>query len=167
MPTPDLPPWTGTAGFDRTRIYRYSLTRTWAADGPRACFVLLNPSTADAHKNDPTIRRCQGYAVAWGAASLEIVNIFALRSTDPAGLRRVEDPIGPRNNGAIRRAIARADTVVAAWGNHGSYLDRSTTVRRLLRDTPAQCLGLTASGEPKHPLYLKSDAGLLAFPSDS
>lgn len=120
--------------------------------------MLLNPSTADATRNDPTVRRCIGYAMAWGFGELEVVNIFALRSTDPAGLRAVEDPVGPGNDRAIRRAVARADLTVAAWGNHGSHLSRSRRVRQLLSSTTNQvtALAVAQTGEPKHPLYLSA-----------
>ncbi|MEO1129171.1 MAG: DUF1643 domain-containing protein [Planctomycetota bacterium] len=148
----------GAATFDSTRVYRYSLLRVWNDDAPRCCFVALNPSTADAQSNDPTVRRCIGYAQDWGYGSLEVVNIFSLRSTDPAVLRTHPDPVGPGNDRAIRRAASRAALVVAAWGSHGTIGDRDARVLRLLRAvcTP-MALALTAAGQPRHPLYLRAD----------
>lgn len=148
-----------TASFDRSRRYRYSLLRVWDESLPRCCFCMLNPSTADATQNDPTIARCIAYAERWGFGSLEAINIFALRSTDPVGLYRETDPVGPGNDRAIRRAAARADLVVLAWGNHGRLGERSLRVRRLLAPicTPHH-FGLTKLDEPKHPLYLRADA---------
>src|SRR5262249_14212908 len=85
--------------------YRYSLTRRWGdAAEPRALFVMLNPSTADAEQDDPTIRRCIGFAKAWGMGSLEVVNLYALRATDPAALLSAPDPIGPKNDTMITSA---------------------------------------------------------------
>jgi hypothetical protein len=86
----------GRASYDRTRRYRYTLHRRLAGGAGRLCFCMLNPSTADARVDDPTVRRCVGYALAWGFAELECVNIFALRSTDPRALARADDPVGPR-----------------------------------------------------------------------
>ncbi|MEM9082869.1 MAG: DUF1643 domain-containing protein [Planctomycetota bacterium] len=145
------------ATFDRTRHYRYTLLRGWDDSLPRLAFVMLNPSTADATKLDPTCTRCFRYAQAWGFGTLEVVNIFALRSTDPKGLYLAEDPVGPGNDRAIARAARRADTVVAAWGNHASLADRSARVRLILSRSAGNRLHhlrMTSMGEPSHPLYL-------------
>ena len=156
----------GGASFSRDRVYRYSLTRVWDGAGPRLCFCLLNPSTADAERDDPTMRRCVAYARDWGYGSMEAVNIFALRSTDPAALRACADPVGPGNDRAIARAAGRCALVVAAWGAHGSLAGRSGRVERLLAraGAPVVCLGRTAAGEPRHPLYLRRDARPEAWP---
>lgn len=129
---------------------------------------MLNPSTADEHRNDPTVRRAIGYALDRGFGSIEVVNIFALRSTDPAGLKREldagGDPIGPRNNNAIRRGMDRSQVLVAAWGSHGQLLDRHRTVSAIISTHPrCVALGLTASGLPRHPLYLRGDAPFVRF----
>lgn len=154
----------GWATFDETRTYRYTLHRRWSGAGRRVCFCLLNPSTADEFTLDPTLTRCLGYARRWGFAAMEVVNIFALRSTDPAGLRAHDDPIGPANDRAIRRAARRADLVVAGWGAHGEYLGRGGAVGELLAELCAPvCLGVTAAGHPKHPLYLRADLEPVAY----
>ncbi len=151
--------WTrGGAWQDPGESYRYALWRRWDLARPRVCFVLLNPSTAGAAQDDPTIRRCLGFARRWGFGSLEVVNLFAWRSTDPAALRLVPDPIGPRNDRAIRRSAARARTVVVGWGEAGGLLGRDRDVTRLLSGRPLLCLGVTRRGRPRHPLYLRSDA---------
>ncbi|MCL4221863.1 MAG: DUF1643 domain-containing protein [Phycisphaerales bacterium] len=149
----------GRASFDRTRVYRYSLFRRWSP-GPRiACFCLLNPSTADARRNDPTVRRCIGYAMDWDFDALEVVNIFAFRSTDPAALAEHPDPVGPGNDRAIVRAVRRAELVVLGWGAHGRLLDRGRSVIRLISDhCQPYTLGLTLTGQPRHPLYLAKAA---------
>ncbi len=157
------------ASFSRCRRYRYTLVREWDTERDRICFCMLNPSTADEQQNDPTVRRAIGYALDRGYGSIEVVNAFALRSTDPAGLKRALDegldPVGARNDEAIRRAAARSKTVVAAWGTHATLLDRDRTVRSLLSDHP-ECvaLGLTADGLPRHPLYLRADAPFIPLP---
>lgn len=158
----------GWASFDDSGTYRYTLQRRWAAPGCGArcvCFCLLNPSTADARVLDPTLTRCLSFARAWGFGAMEVVNIFALRSTDPAGLRKTDDPVGPGNDRAIRRVVRRCDRVVVGWGNHGTHLRRSERVRSLLAEcgVNATCWGVTKTGEPKHPLYLRRDAPLMPF----
>ena len=145
-----------TATFSPCRTYRYSLTRVWDADLPRVAFIGLNPSTADETADDPTIRRCIGFARRWGFGSMVVVNCFALRSTYPKGLRRSSDPVGPGNDRAIIRVVRSVDRVVAAWGAHGGYLDRDTRVLAMLPDD-AMCLGVTLDGSPRHPLYLPSE----------
>lgn len=144
----------GLASFDATRKYRYALHRRWRAGPRRVCFCMLNPSTADARRNDPTVRRCIGYAMDWGFDALEVVNIFALRSTDPALLSIDPDPIGPRNTAAIERAARRSEFVVAAWGVHGAIGERGAFVLDRLHAVDVRCLGTTREGYPKHPLYL-------------
>lgn len=153
-------PWgLATATFDRTRRYRYRLSRVWDPRGLRVNFLMLNPSTADAFKLDPTVRRCIGFAEAWSAGSLEVSNAYAVRSTDPRGLRLVSDPVGPGNDEAIVAAARAADLVVVAWGVHATYLDRETEVLRLLADAGVDphVLRVTKGGHPGHPLYVPGD----------
>jgi len=119
---------------------------------------MLNPSTADERILDPTVRRCTGYAMAWGFGSIEIVNLFALRSTDPAELYRADDPVGPDNDLSILWCASSCTIAVAAWGTHGQHLDRGREVVEMLRGKVAlKYLRLTKSGEPNHPLYLPKD----------
>jgi hypothetical protein len=148
---------TGPVGatFSRRRRHRYALWRTWDVGG--LCnFVMLNPSTADETANDPTVARCVAGARRWGFGGVVVTNLFALRSTDPAGLRGVRDPVGPGNDAFIAAAARRARLVVCAWGNRGTYLGRSRDVLALLADLGATpfCLAVTRHGEPAHPLYL-------------
>lgn len=155
---------TGTAVFSADRTHRYRLSRVWGTSSHGShgshdggvCFLMLNPSTADAFQLDPTVRRCRGYATAWGHHRLEVVNIFSLRSTDPAALYTHPDPSGgDTNDQAIVAAAAAADVVVAAWGNHGALNGRAATVRALLAGVcEPQALKITGAGEPSHPLYL-------------
>jgi len=148
-----------TATFDPTRVYRFRLTRTWDPGLPRVNFLMLNPSTADAHVLDPTVRRCVGFARAWGFGTLVVTNIFAFRATDPAVLARVDDPVGPGNDRAIIDAAVSADRVVAAWGTRGSHLARGEQVAGLLVDhgVAAMALRATRDRHPAHPLYLRGD----------
>jgi hypothetical protein len=141
----------GGATFSANGRYRYRLWRRWDRSRPVVVFVMLNPSTADADKDDPTIRRCIGFARAWGYGGIEVVNLFAYRATLPRSLRAVDDPVGPENGRHIRRAVARADLVVLAWGAHAR-------ASRLLSLPRARCLGLTRAGQPRHPLYLRREA---------
>lgn len=131
--------------------YRYWLTRRWS-EGPCVVFVGLNPSTADASVDDPTIRRCIAFAKAWGCGSLAMVNLFAFRATQPADMFAAADPIGPDNDTWIRTASASALGTVEAWGAHGGFLGRDVRVRELLQRR--HYLRLTKDGHPGHPLYL-------------
>lgn len=153
----------GSAVIDPTGRYRYSLVRAWDEGLPRACFCLLNPSTADGRHDDPTLRRCVGFARAWGFGSVEVVNAFALRATDPRMLARAEDPVGAGNDRAIVRAARRAGVVVAGWGNAGALGGRGDAVRRVLGGFDVMTLGVTKRGEPRHPLYVRRDAALVAL----
>lgn len=119
---------------------------------------MLNPSTADARRDDPTVRRCIGFARDWGYGGIEVVNIFALRATDPRELRSARDPIGPRNDAFILRAAA-GSPVVVAWGIHGALGDRGVLALKLFgARSRLLALGRTRSGAPRHPLYLRRDA---------
>lgn len=141
--------------------YRYLLTRVWDAAGPKALFVMLNPSTATEVQNDPTVERCERRARALGFGAFRVTNIFAFRATDPKVMRAEADPVGPDNDAAIGGSVADwgPDQVICAWGAHGGHLDRGAQVQALLRATglPLWHLGLTAAGQPKHPLYIGYD----------
>jgi hypothetical protein len=147
------------ARFSGDRRYRYALRRVWGHAEDLCNFLLLNPSSADEATHDPTSERCERRARRWGFGGLIVTNLFALRATDPAGLRRVADPIGPENDAAILEAARGAGLVLCGWGNHGAYLDRASAVRALLAGlgVTAYGLALTKRGEPAHPLYLEYD----------
>lgn len=152
----------GDAIFDRTGRYRYLLRRTWGP-GRRVAFVMLNPNAADGSTDDPTIRRCVRFARRWGFRSMDVVNLFAYRTRDPRILARVADPIGRDNDRHLRRASARADLVVCAWGATPLARRRAAAVGRLLGRRAARCLGRTKAGAPRHPLYLRRDERLVRF----
>ena len=118
--------------FDGRRRYRYRLWRVWDEAKPRVAFLMLNPSTADEEVLDPTVRRCLGYAQAWGFGSFEVGNIFALRSTDPRALRAAADPVGRANDAKLISIAARSDLVVCGWGAHGGLQGRDRAVLELL-----------------------------------
>ncbi len=135
--------------------YRYSLWREWNAALPTLLWIMLNPSTADhLGNNDPTIERCERRTRDWGYGRIEVVNLFALRSTDPAALRRDPDPVGPENDAAIRDLLTTADATLCAWGALGGRNGRAAAVLGLAASRPLTCLGLTKDGHPAHPLYL-------------
>ena len=140
------------AKFSPCRTWRYLLWRTWGDPDRRAMFVGLNPSTADETQDDPTVRRCLGFARAWGFGGLMMTNLFGLRSTDPRGLLAVDDPVGPGNDAAILAQARRCPLVVLAWGNHGRLDDRDQVLRRKL----ARVSGLrSTAGESDAPTARK------------
>lgn len=143
------------AVFSDDRVYRYRLSRTWA-DGSRATFIMLNPSTADETVDDPTIRRCIGFAKSWGLGGLDAVNLYALRATNPADLWTVDDPVGPENDHYLTEAAAGGGALVAAWGAHPKR-DRVQEVLAIPGFERLTCLRPTKRGHPSHPLYLPSN----------
>ena len=149
------------AELSKDGLYRYRLWRIWDTSLPSLLFVMLNPSTADAEQDDPTIRRCINYAKSWGYGKLTVGNLFALRSTDPTMLYQAPDPIGPENDRILQALHAEASMTLAAWGAHGEYLARGAAVRCVL--APLHCLALTAKGQPRHPLYLPKTLFPIAY----
>ena len=143
-----------TASFSRCRQYRYALWRTWDNTKPHVLFVGLNPSTADEKKNDPTITRCIDFAKRWGYGGVCVANLFAYRSTKPSGLKSAAQPVGKQNNRWLKKLAKEAGLVVAAWGNDGSFMNRSKEVINIL--PRLNCLNINRSGEPAHPLYQKA-----------
>ncbi len=152
-----------SANFSPCRTWRYTLHRSWADKplfGPisqgNVMFIGLNPSTADEVNNDPTVRRCIGYARAWGYGSLIMTNIFAFRATYPSDMKAAVDPVGPENDKWLIECASEAALVVAAWGNDGAYRSRSRQVVEMMDRARLQlmCLRITKVGEPEHPLYL-------------
>ena len=119
----------GSAVFSACGRWRYRLTRQWNS-GPQVVFIGLNPSTADAMLDDPTIRRCMDFARRWGFHGLTMINAFAFRSTDPRQLLATPDPIGPQNNRIIRNTCRNAPLIIAAWGNH-CPVERQTELQKL------------------------------------
>lgn len=144
------------AHFSEDLQYRYFLSRNWDDTLPAVTFIGLNPSTADATLDDPTIRRCVAFAKRWGGGAMWMVNLFAYRSTDPARLKTVVDPVGTENDKWIDFAVSQAKIVVAAWGNHGSLLARSTSIASR-HGSKLKALEITQAGMPKHPLYVRGD----------
>lgn len=159
---------TANATFSPCGRYRYTLRRDLAPlhAGPRrlVAWLMLNPSTADATLNDPTIRRCIGFSAAWGFTDLVVVNAYAWRSTDPKGLWSPEcnaagGPVGAGNNAAIVNACARAELVVCGWGRH-LRPDRREALAKLLAHANLRgkltALATNDNGSPAHPLRLPS-----------
>lgn len=146
------------AKFSSCRAYRYSLWRTWGPivnDSQVVVFIGLNPSTADETTDDPTIRRCIGFAKRWGYGGIVMTNLFAFRATDPKAMKAAAAPVGPMNDSVLIEEADKAGLVVAAWGTHGTHNRRAEAVRSFLKGL--HHLGLTKDGHPRHPLYLKGD----------
>lgn len=143
------------AVYSACEVYRYALTRAWGA-GPRLNVVMLNPSTADERRNDPTIERCERRARAGGFGAMRITNLFALRATDPRDLKAHSAPVGPDNDAVLTDVVRRSDMTLCGWGVHGTHMARGAQVIALLRGTgvPLHVLDLTRDGHPRHPLYM-------------
>ncbi len=144
--------------------YRWNLNRSWSEWGRHACVIMLNPSTADALVDDATIRALTRLLTPLGYGGVEVINLFALRSTDPAALMAADDPVGPMNDYNIIESLKRRPTVICAWGAHKFVVQskRGIEVLQLVKafNLVPQCFGTTKSGAPKHPLYLKTGTKL-------
>lgn len=155
--------------FSPCNRYRYRLTRRWNAGRPIAAFVMLNPSTADASEDDPTIRCCIRLAEREGFGGIRVVNLFAYRTPDRKELASVPDPVGPANDRHIRAAVRAADACILAWGGWLPDPVRANRVLALLKTakTPLKCIemiGPAGNRQPRHPLYLRRRATLVDFP---
>lgn len=153
------------AVFSPCRRWRYLLWRRWDEKRPVANFLMLNPSTADEVKLDPSCTRARLYAERWGYGALIVTNLFGWRATDPDDMKAAKDPVGAGNDGAILAAAREAQIVVCAWGNHGAHHGRSAKVLSQLRAAGLclHMLRMNGSGEPAHPLYLPSKLKASAF----
>lgn len=152
-----------SAEFSPCRTYRYRLIRRWA-EGPMLNVIGLNPSTADETQDDPTVRRCMGFAKAWGYSGLIMTNLCAFRATDPADLAKAGRPLGPRNDVTLYREAKAAGLVLAAWGAHPLAVAQGRwVVQDALSGVELRCLGLTKVGAPRHPLYVPASTPHVAF----
>lgn len=155
--------WGGTATLSGCDRYRYELTRRWDepfSGRPNLGWVMLNPSTADAEKDDPTIRRVIRFSRVLGFGGCTVVNLYALRATDPRELMAADDPVGPMNDLIAGFWIRHLSLVIAAWGAHKLARDREAWFFKQVRQagTEVRCLGVTKNGYPRHPLYVRKDA---------
>lgn len=143
------------AAFSGCGAYRYALTRVWDDALPRVAWVMLNPSTADERRNDPTIERCERRSRAMGFGAYRIVNLYAFRATLPRDLLAAPDPVGPRNAAALRDAARWSGRIICGWGAHADPA-RAGDAAALMRQAGAALfhLGVTRTGQPRHPLYV-------------
>lgn len=147
------------------KTYRYHLWRKWGSNSDVMTFIMLNPSTADAMKDDPTIRKCVNYAKREGCDAISVVNLFALRTPNPDDLYTHPAPVGPENDEWIVKICKNTSLVVAAWGNCGDYLNRAGIVSNQLNsmDIKVSCLIRNKSGSPRHPLYCNAKESIKTF----
>lgn len=168
--------------FSPNRVYRYTLWREWPAPTPElyhtedphleyypgrhdqyVMFIGLNPSTADETKDDPTIRKCVGFAKRWGYGALCMTNLFAFRATDPKVMMEQRyNALGPDSNRWLLECSRDAGRLVAAWGANGKFLNRDKDVVQMLDFL--ECLRKTKAGHPEHPLYVPYTAQPIPFP---
>lgn len=151
------------AQFSPCKKYRYALWRTWNQDDGHVMFIGLNPSTATETEDDPTVRRCMGFAKRWGFGGIYMMNLFAFRATDPKVMQAQAEPVGAENNSMIFMYAQSAQKVICAWGAFECAVKRGREVEGLITVGPAgvicrqkhlYCLGQTKDGHPRHPLYV-------------
>ena len=146
------------AVLSNCKKYRYELWRIWDDTKPKVMFIMLNPSTADAEKNDPTITRCIGFAKSWGYGGLYVGNLFGFRATSPKDLKGTSNPVGDDNNVHLDSMQSKCALIICAWGNGQGRPDRIFNQFDNLN-----YIELCKDGTPKHPLYLKKDLMPMAF----
>jgi hypothetical protein len=149
------------AVFSPGGCYRYRLERDWSgsdlfAEKKSVLFIMLNPSTASEDKDDPTIRRCQDFAQAWGFSRLIVCNLFSYCATKPQVMIGQADPVGPQNDEYIMQASREVSLIIVAWGKKGNHLDRADRVLKMLwaAELKIHCLRVNGDLSPEHPLYL-------------
>lgn len=153
----------GRAIFSKCRRYRYVLERRWDLDLPVFVAVLLNPSKADATRNDPTTTFMLNIARRYGCGSYIAVNLFAFVGTDPRSMTSATDPIGEYNNQILYRYVERSDVLLVAWGTHGTHRDRDLAVIPIVAPYEPLCFGLTKDGHPRFPRALPSTVELIQY----
>ena len=167
--------WSDYDPSEGRRPYRYFLRRLEnkvtgliEPDKPPMVVVLLNPSTADEIKDDPTVAKSRRHAAGWGYGEVIILNAFAYRATDPKNMKAQPDPIGPKNDQVIQETcaavVALGGRIVCGWGNHGQHLGRSDALRALLSPFETWAFKVSKTGEPSHPLYLSMATQLVPYP---
>ena len=160
--------FTRRAFFSLDMVYRYRLIIDFRGSMfqknqcRRMLIIMLNPSTADEMKDDPTVRRVCGFAQREGFEQVEVQNLFALRSTDPKALLNHSDPVGPNWLDNLKSGLAESEFLCLGWGTHGGLNNRDKDVMETLNfgwPSPLKihCLGHTGGGFPKHPLYLAEE----------
>jgi len=150
-------PFEGSSGavFSSDRRYRFALWRTWDTGNGTVAFIGLNPSAADEHVNDPTIRRCIGFARSWGYRGLLVGNLFALCATRPEQLKAGGNPVGTGNDLWLERLAQASVRLLVCWGTHGAFMDRDRAFCANREDL--YCLRRNRDGSPAHPLYIRKD----------
>jgi len=152
--------------FSTDRLHRYTLIHRWDEllnPDHGIAWICLNPSTADEHQLDPTLRRIRDFSATWGYSFFVMLNAFAWRATDPADMKTAADPIGPDNDKWIMHWSNKVDRIMLGWGEHGAHQGRDQQVLALLDHRKTFCLERNASGQPKHPLYVAKKNQPLLF----
>lgn len=150
---------TRSAVISECGLYRYRLYREWATSPLMpVMWIMLNPSTADADIDDPTIRRCMAFSKAWGYGAMWVGNLFAFRATRPEAMACSTDPAGPANVVHLNAMAGESARIVCAWGGHWMAANAERdTLELVVQPGGLWCLGKTKSGAPRHPLYVKGD----------
>lgn len=158
-------PETHIDGEVRRLMYRYRLRIVWDNSLPDCQFIGLNPSKATHEEDDPTVTRCIRFAKTWGCGALNMTNLFAFRSTKPEDMKRAASPIGAVNDDIIEETARSSEIVIAAWGRHGAFLERSARViKNLAGIVDLKCLAANDDGSPVHPLYQPKNRVPIRYP---
>ena len=149
--------------------FRYTLEHVMEPSLPlrQVMWIGLHPGLIDEVPRDPTLRRIEAFSSRLGYTGFIVTNLFALRTSRPLELTTAQDPIGPENDAVLRAAAKSSEGIVACWGSNGALGKRDDFVTDMLRKAtskPMQSLSRNADGSPKHPLYVRWDTVLTAYP---
>jgi hypothetical protein len=157
-------PTLGPCNWSPCKKYRYTLWREWGDPSRYVQFIGLNPSRANEHENDNTLKRCIRFAQDWGFGAMYMTNLFAFVTPYPTEMRRAEDPIGPENDHWLTLLAEHAEMVVACWGCDSSLKKRDAAVLEMIgRFGPVHCFRRTKGGYPEHPLYMPANTEPIVF----
>ncbi|MEL7473035.1 MAG: DUF1643 domain-containing protein [Planctomycetota bacterium] len=155
------------AVFSEDGLHRFELLRRWSDTLPTLAVVMLNPSRADAQRDDATIRAVRAFAERWGFGSFRVVNLFSRITPQPAELFASNDQVRlPENDAHLERVIEHADTLWFAWGIDGAGTDRAAHVVSSFGGRRPMCIGVTQNGAPRHPSRKRHDLELEPYPVD-
>ncbi|MAM05239.1 MAG: hypothetical protein CMD06_04690 [Flavobacteriales bacterium] len=144
--------------FSKDQKYRYLLERTWNNSKKKLLFIMLNPSSADSKKDDPTIRRLISFSKKWGYGGFKVCNLYSYVTSSPSTLYSSSNILGYKNKSYIKKQIKNSDCIVYAWGNTEA---EPHWLKKIVKTS--YCIGINKNGTPKHPLYINSNAKLLNY----
>ena len=149
------------ASFSIGRKYRYSLWRIWDKEKPLVMFIGLNPSTANANDDDPTIRRVKRFAFDWGFGGVYMMNLFSYVTPYPDELVLTDVSHEIVNDFQLKQVAKHCSEIIFAWGSFKEAKERAEKINVMFPG--AKALAINNDGSPKHPLYVAKNITLVNY----